>query len=340
MQTNNSSVTTFELDGWKKKQPVRIKGVVHNQFGVPGKWLKGNLHNHLDRPGNEKWLADAVEHYHQLGYDFIAGMEHDRIVDVSPRPDLVVVPGAEVSGPGHTLVFGLDELPVVDARGEACQRMAALIRSVKQKGGMTFLAHPFKSGYSWSDLKLLCGAGLDGIEVVNSNVRGKIADSGRADQIWHNLLREGESLIAIGGDDAHGHHEDIGSLGWGGFSHMAWTGLLAGEFSSAGILEALRAGRTYASEGPRIRGISCSDDGKMKVSCTPCVSCHFRSVGGSWGGASVFPDEDAAASDRFVFDFATSGYRIQDRLVVVLQDEYGRRAWTSPIRADIQFFDR
>jgi len=30
-----------------------------------------------------------------------------------------------------------------------------------------------------------------------------------------------------------------------------------------------------------------------------------------------------------------AGHRVQDGLVIVLQDAFGRRAWTSPIRLDL-----
>ncbi len=49
---------------------VRITGTVHNQFAVPGVWLQGFVHCHLNRPG---WLASAVEHYRRLGVRFHRG---------------------------------------------------------------------------------------------------------------------------------------------------------------------------------------------------------------------------------------------------------------------------
>jgi len=325
----------LDIPGTLRNRSVRITGTIHNQFAVPGVWLRGSLHCHLGRPNRPEWLAGAVEHYRGLGYDFIAGMEHNRIIAVDSQPDILVIPGAEMSGPGHVLVYGMDQLPEPDQAGDEAERTAGMIRKIRERGGIAVLAHPFKSGYTWEQLSLLCDAGLDGIEVLNSNVRGKGADTGRADQIWHQLLRDGRSLIALGSDDAHGPHEDMAKSAWGGVSHIGWTGVLADEFSVAAVLEAIRKGRTYASEGPEIRAIEFRDDGKLTVSCSPCVGCHFRSVGGGRGGSSVFPPEGQAFGERFVFDLAVAGYRVQDRLVIVLQDAFGRRAWVSPIRVDL-----
>ena len=87
-QQNQPSEPTvaFDLEGMKKTQPVRVVGAVSNQFAVPGVWLRGNLHNHLDVPGKPEWLSGALEHYRQRGYDFMAGMDHDKIVALEAPP--------------------------------------------------------------------------------------------------------------------------------------------------------------------------------------------------------------------------------------------------------------
>jgi hypothetical protein len=149
------------------------------------------------------------------------------------------------------------------------------------------------------------------------------------------LLREGRSLIALGNDDAHGPHEDLTNSESGLVSRAGWTGVLAREFSVSGILNAIREKRTYASEGPQFRGIEFREDGRLIVSSSPCVACHFRSVGGGKGG-SVYPvSQGAETSEQFVFDFGVAGYRIQEGLVIVLEDAFGRRAWTSPISINL-----
>lgn len=331
-----TTITAFNrIRGTRKKTPITVSGTVDNQFAGEGTWLRANLHCHLDRPGKEEWRRSALAHYRRLGYDVVAGMDHDKIVSPPDQPGIIVVPGAEVSCGGHLLAIGIDALPEAAAAGPRAETIAATIGRVRAAGGLAILAHPFKSAYTWAELTAFCAAGLDGIEVVNSNVRGKGADSGRADQLWHNLLREGHRLIAIGNDDAHGPHEDLAESGWGGVPHVAFTGILARERSARGVLEALRAFRSYASEGPEIKQITVSEDGKMTVRCSPCVGCHFRSVGGSWGGASVHSPDGQAAAGEFVFDFAHQGYRIQEQMTIVLQDVHGRRAWTSPLRVDI-----
>ncbi len=337
MQENSKiEAVKFDLKGTKKKHPARITGTVYNQFADKGIWLRANLHCHLSRVGEDaEWPANALQHYAERGYDVVGGMCHDKIIAPEPYENIVVIPGAEISCGGHLLALGIEEIPENTIEGERLDKIAAMIRKLNKAGGITVLAHPFKSAYTWKELNAFCDAGLDGFEVVNSNVRGKLSDSGRADQLWHNLLREGWSLVALGNDDAHGPHEKVVANGWGGIPHIAFTGILAEERSPAAVLEAIRRGRTYASEAPEIRSMTVREDGKMSVQCSPCVACHFRSVGGGWGGSSCYSPEGQPGSEEFTFDFAHSGYRIQERMTIVLQDVYGRRAWSSPIRADI-----
>jgi hypothetical protein len=338
---NQESEAEIRLDilGTHRRTSVRITGTIHNQFAIPGVWLRGSLHCHLGSRRRPEWVAGAAEHYRRLGHDFFAGMDHDKIVAVDSVPDVLVIPGAETSGPGHVLTFGLDQPLEPDREGDPIERTAAAIRTIKERGGVAVLAHPFKSGYTWEQLNLLCDAGLDGMEVLNSNVRGKGADSGRSDQIWHMLLREGRSLVALGDDDAHGPHEELAASGLGGVSRAGWTGVLAREFSVSGVLEAVREGRTYASQGPQVMGIQVREDGTLIVSSSPCVACHFRSVGGGGGGSSVYPGQGQESSEQFVFDFGVSGYRVQDRLVIILEDAFGRRAWVSPIGVDLSLHE-
>ncbi len=332
----NLEPVRFDLEGTQKERPIRISGIVYNPFSGAGTWLRANLHCHLTRVKQDpQWPSTALKQYRSRGYDVVGGMCHDQVVTPEPVEGITVLPGAEISCGGHLLGLGISAIPESGAQGERVDTISAMIRRVKEAGGLTFLAHPFKSAYTWKELNAFCDAGLDGLEIVNSNVRGKGADTGRADQIWHNLLREGRRLTAVGGDDAHGPHEDIRESGWGGIPHTAFTGIWAKGRTPEAVLEALRHGCTYASEGPEFHSISVTENGKMEVRCSPCVACHFRSVGSEWGGDSAYSPDGRSDSDTFVFDFTRQGYRIRDSLVIILQDIHGRRAWTSPIRTDI-----
>lgn len=328
----------LDIEADRKGKPIRIFGTVENQFALAGDWLRGNLHCHLEEG---RWVDSAAAIYRDIGYDFLAGMDHDKCVPPDDPGELLVVPGAEMS-PGHLLVFGLED--VSGLRVQAKDRASAtaeIISLAKQQGAVAFLAHPFWGGWSWEELRLLCDAGLDGMEVVNSS-KWKVGDTIYSDQMWHLMLDKDTFLAATGGDDAHGPAGVADGEGMQAIarSRLGWTGVLATDRSVEGVLDALGQGRTYASEGPEFRSIEMSSDGKLTVRCSPCVACHFRGRERGYGGRSSFaPDEQGVAED-FVFDFAINGYRVRDHLIVVLEDEMRRKAWLSPLRLDLSIESR
>ena len=113
---------------------------------------------------------------------------------------------------------------------------------------------------------------------------------------------------------------------------QTWTGALVRRPGAEGVLEAIRAHRTYASEGPEIRGIRMEPRGAIVVECSPCTACHVRSIG--FGVRSV---QSKTPAERFEVDLTVDGYRMQDWVFVCLEQENGRRAWSSaiPVRVEI-----
>ena len=86
----------LDIPGTHKRRSIHITGTIHNQFAIPGVWLRGTLHCHLGGHRRAEWVAAAGEHYRRLGYDILAGMDHEMIVPVDPGHDMLAVPGAEV----------------------------------------------------------------------------------------------------------------------------------------------------------------------------------------------------------------------------------------------------
>ncbi len=325
---SENTTVQFSIDGERKGKPVKLEGVVHNPFAVAGHWLRGNLHCHL-----KGWTEEAPDRYRELGYDFIAAMDHDQIVMPEPREDMIFLPGAEMS-PGHLLVFGVNDMDDIKAEdGDRFSATLRMIRETAELGGMSFLAHPLWNGWTFEELQQLCRAGLNGMGIINSCCSGH-GYTGHSDQIWHALLSPGKCLAAIGGDDAHGPGALAGDTPWAARrrSRLGWTGVLARERTAEAVLNALRAGRTYASEGPVFHGVNLRPDGNLTVRCSPCVACHFRGKQLGYGGRSIFPPDDREVEEEFVFDFAVNGYRVKDQLIIILEDEQRRKAYLSPLR--------
>jgi len=246
--------------------------------------------------------------------------------DESIKGGFILILGDELQ-PGHTLAIGVGKELVVDVEGVSGgmgERTAALVRAIQSKGGIAIVAHPFWTGWSWKALSAIMDAGAVGFEVANGYWRR--AANGRSNQIWGMLLNAGYRPAAVGGDDSH----SLGDVVAG----KSWTGVFAKERSNEAILEAIQARRTYASEGPEIYGIHVEQPGRVVVECSPCRACYFSTAG--WPVKNDIAEDGVPAVERFELELATSGYRVQNYLVIVLEDGEGNRAWTSAIDMQVK----
>jgi hypothetical protein len=314
----------FEIPGKDKQGDIRLTIEVENPFDVPGTWATGSLHSHVRGLGEP---AAVCERYRERGFSFVAGTDYLHITHPGDTdPAFVFLPGAEMFYPGqtdltHVLCIGFqDDLKPLNGTPEDVER---LVRDTEEQGGIAILAHPFWSGYSWEELMDICGMGIHALEITN---RACWAINGKScsEELWHMLLDRGKRLPVTGGDDAHDPADDR-------VFGRSWTGVLTEELSVRGILEAIRAGRSYASEGPCFRSIRFERRGAIVVRCSPCVACHVRSRG--FGVRSAVAD---AETEVFEIDLRADGYRMQDWLSVCLEDSHGRRAWSSALLVQVE----
>lgn len=122
----------------------------------------------------------------------------------------------------------------VEQRVPGTLRAADAIAAVHAQGGVAIAAHPVKSFWiGWDDA---AKATVDGAEIAHPMV---IADKkARAEliQFAHSARELNPRLAFIGSTDFH-HRQPIG---------LCRTYVFAREYSEAGVLEAIRAGRTVA----------------------------------------------------------------------------------------------
>ena len=310
------------IDGRDKTGPIRLQVDVKNQFDVQGVWLKGNPHFHPHGASDLRGLCQA---YRQLGFDFLASTDYhfmDRTALSQYADELITFCGMELSGTGrlhllHLICIG--DLNVPPEYGDRLDLIGQCIDSVEKQKGVVVVAHPYWSGLSAEILLELARAGVVGLEVSNRlcwSINGKE----RSDQLWHWLSDRNCHLAAVGCDDwTVDAQPDL--LG------RTWTGVLAQDRSAKAVLQAIREGRTYASEGPKICDIHFTEDGKIIAECSPCAACHFMSSG--YGVRTVRVPQLA---ERFEVDLVEDGYRLKDWLCICVEDAEGRKAWSSAIK--------
>lgn len=178
---------------------------------------KADLHIHSaagDGLNTVEELLDYVEHHTDL--DVIAITDHDEVAGALRARDIVarggysfeVVTGTEVTTrDGHLLALFVEE------RFSMLRSLETTVEAVCSKGGVCVVPHPL----SWLTLSVgqrrllhmhpngANGFRLDGIEVFNPTIAGRVASRRAVD-----LNREVLGLAETGGSDAH-HCDQVGS---------------------------------------------------------------------------------------------------------------------------------
>lgn len=313
--------------------------------GADGVWLRCQLHAHTTE--SDGWLSPAMlRRYHAgAGYDVLAITDHDRLTEIPPPhggahpadDGLIVLGGTELSlkapnsgGPLHVLGIGVREMPEV-SRSARLTEAAAAIRAAR---GLAYVAHPWWSGLRTEELDDV--AGVTGIEVYNAGCEVE-QGRGSSEAHWDAWLAAGHGLLGIATDDLH-------SPGWESF--RAWTLVHARERTAAAVLDALAAGRCYATTGPRVHDLAWDGAG-LAVRCTPARSIAV--LGQPPYGARVNAGHHALAQHgrrlRTPDGQDAEGTIEGDHLTgavfpavpglryarVVVTDNRGRQAWTNPV---------
>lgn len=255
-------------------------GAAYAQGGA-GSWLAGDLHVHgcnshdvfcgpadeplAYEPGDDpENLGDLGGQAFSTGYttaqrfseasarrlDYLAITDHNDVRSFSSDPgfasaNVVGIPAYENSIKGHANMLGAARLYA------NTDDMQEPVRQLRADGGLLQVNHP---GYTIGEMMRSCdepkqrhwkyGFDLrpDTIEVLNPTAA---VDSGEAYlECW---LQRGERVALTGGGDSHG-----AALSAAGMGHP--TTWVFGQRTKAGVLAALRAGRTAVSSRPPTEG--------------------------------------------------------------------------------------
>jgi len=301
------------------------------------RWYKGNLHAHTDRSDGRLPPPVVAEWYAGLGYDFLAITDHGRLTRLdSPRDGPLIVPGAEITAfdersgaPYHIVaLFEKDDGGLISSMRVGPPQ--ATVDALVGAGATVILAHPYWLGLSSAETGALSGAA--GVEVYNHLCeleRGR----GFSEQQWDELLLAGRRLWGVACDDCHFRMPDTGG---------GWIMLRAreGELTTAAVLQAIRRGDFYSTQGPEItrfsleKGSAVDTAGRpadqVVVECSPCRKVVFHAD--RWLG-SVVPLQECPGSPPLTGARHTLSSK-ETYVRAVCIDESGRKAWTNPLFLD------
>lgn len=205
-------------------------------------WLRGNLHAHTTLSDGELSPEDTLEAFLRHGYDFAALTDHDVVAEpnVGRVPQILFLPGVEHSAQQHLLRLDVSSTLPHDLSYQS------VIDLTVQAGGLVILNHPNwgENQDHWHDSQLLRLERYHGIEIYN-NVIEYLEGSPYALDRWDRLLSAGKRVWGYANEDTH----------WARQMGSAWNAVLVRERSKQAVVEALQAGRFYASTGVFLEAI-------------------------------------------------------------------------------------
>ncbi|MGN1408955.1 MAG: PHP domain-containing protein [Eubacteriales bacterium] len=218
---------------------------------------KGNLHMHTSRSDGALSPEEAVEKYRAAGYDFLAVTDHWKLSENGCVNGVTLLSGCEFDfgsdpreGVYHVVGVGFASDPGI-TRGDT---PAEAIEKIHRAGGVADIAHPAWSMNTLEQLKNASAA--DYTEIYNSvsdfprNCRaysGNIVDICAANGLDF-------KLAAV--DDTHWYGTEFAK---------SFIYLSADECTPEAIINAVRNGDFYASQGPHLSVVR--DGDSIVVEC-------------------------------------------------------------------------
>lgn len=316
--------------------PVALQGqsrVFEARDFESGRWLKGNTHAHTTESDGDSSPEYVAGWYKDRGYAFLVLSDHNTYTDPAWLADLVddaflLIPGEEVtsafeSRPVH--VNGLNLPGLVEPRtGET---MVATIQNnvdaIREVDGVPHINHPnFRWAFGAEELAQVENDRL--LEIYNGHPSVHNDGGGGSpglEEIWDILLTGGKRIYGIAVDDAHYFQ--------GEFSRdrpnpgRGWVSVRADRLDAGSIMEALEAGRFYASTGVELLDVSVSPS-------SIAIQVDDR-VGDSRYTTEFIGDGGRVLA---VVQGPTPRYELADDVTyvrAVVRGSRGDRAWVQPV---------
>ena len=299
-------------------------------FTAPGQFWRGNLHTHSTRSDGVLPPEEVCRRYRAEGYDFLALTDH--FIGAYGYPIVDTVP---FRGKGFTTILGAELHSGAMANGELWHILAVglpagfapalspdfLPRQGQESGpeiaaravaagAFVAIAHPHWSGLTLADARSISAA--HAVEVYN---HGCATGCDRPDgfAIADLLLTEGRRLTLIATDDAHFSEPDH----FGG-----WVMVKAQENTPEALLQALKDGAFYSSQGPQLHDVRLEGD-HVVIESSAVVSAV--AIGHGTGAKAVH----GHSMTRSEVPLARLNNSPWVRVAVI--DAAGKRAWSNPI---------
>ncbi|MES5047764.1 phosphotransferase [Rhizobium nepotum] len=294
-------------------------------FATAGQFYKGNLHTHSSLSDGKLDAEEVCKRYRERGYDFLCLSDHFMphynypIADTRPYRSntFTTLLGAECHAPStehgekwHILAVGL---PVDFPPNGADETGPQLAQRCIDAGAFVAIPHPEWYALTAGDAASVPGA--HAVEVYNHTSQ-VLNGRGGGSYYLDDILNTGRHINALACDDAHWvAGEDQNRDAFGG-----WVMVKAEANEPEALLQALKKGHYYSTQGPSIEDIRI-EDGQVSVKCSPAFQVSIV------GRASR--NEKLSGTDLTSARFSLAKFD-GDWWRVVVIDANGKIAWSNP----------
>ncbi len=234
---------------------------------------KVGLHLHTKLSDGRATPEEAAEIYKAAGFDAIAITDHWKFYPEGTLAGLTIISGCEyntgvadtIEDVMHIVGVGMQYAPELNEKSSRQE----IIDGIRAAGGTAILPHPAWSLNTPEEVMALTG--FSAVEIYNT-----VSNAGQSSRPYSGyfvdlLANKGVVYPLVAADDTHYYNEDDACI--------SYIMVKAENGSQKAILEAVRAGNFYATQGPEVH---IRREGEtIFADCSPCCMINFLS-NSSW----------------------------------------------------------
>lgn len=293
-------------------------------FEGDGKFFKGNLHTHTEISDGKRPVAEVVKIYNNLGYDFLAITDHNRVFKSNEFNDSIyIIPGLEIHSvkPESDHTHHVVALTTYDNKRvthgqifnnidwtDSKNSCNGIVNMMKPEGFCMIYCHSMWSRTEPDEFRnpeFMAMEVYNGVCDVNYN-------QGNQEVHWDNIMRNGLKMWGVASDDCHGRDIHYG---------RGFVMVKAKKLDDHSILDSLKKGAFYSSQGPEIYDFFIEGE-SAHIKCSPAAMITFITY--EHRGFSFSYDTQATEAS-LVFNPGIDYIRAE------VTDVDGKKAWSNPI---------
>src|SRR5688572_17149071 len=299
----------------------------------PPRWFRGNTHTHSLNSDGDSAPEDVARWYREHGYHFVVFTDHEFITPVDglnavigAEGKFMVMSGQEVTGrfgnlPVHANGIGLTKVVMPRTGDSPLDVLQKDVAAIREAGALPQINHPnFGWALTGADLSKIEGPALleiwNGHPMVNNLGGGGVPS---AETMWDEALTAGRRLFAVADDDAH-HFKRLDDP-TAAAPNRGWVMVRSRDLTQAAIIDAMRRGEFYASNGVNLSDVQATATRlRVVIAATSYSKYRIQFIGA--GGRLLAEVTESPAE----YTFKGDEQYVRARII----ESNGKMAWTQP----------